>query len=96
MTGEHPDERPGDAELARQAFVTSLAGNIAMVAVVLGVQIALSRRESLTLAVRRLAGIHTRHSRAAQVSHELAGLAYDVCRISHADLTGGTGGTGEP
>jgi hypothetical protein len=84
-----PDSvRPSDAEIARAAVIHALASNLAMLAVVVAVNVAIAKRDSITRAGRRAVALVRPDAEEGRFAAELADLARDVCEISHADLGG--------
>jgi hypothetical protein len=79
-----PTPPPTDADIARQAFISSVASNVAMIAVVLAVNVAVAKRDVITRAWRRATGAAQKNARRAHESRELAAFRRDVSEISHA------------
>lgn len=87
MAAARPDSvRPSDAEIARAAVIHALASNLAMLAVVVAVNVAIARRDAITRAGRRAIAYVRQEADEGQIAAELGELARDVCQISHADL----------
>jgi hypothetical protein len=78
--------RQSDAEIARAAVVHALASNLAMLAVVVAVNVAVAKRDAITRAGRRAVAYVRDEADEGQMRAQLAELAADVCQISHADL----------
>jgi len=78
-----------DAELARAAVVQAVASNLAMLAVVVAVNVAVARRDAITRAGRRAVSWVRQEPDEGAVRAELAELARDVCQISHAEVLDG-------
>jgi hypothetical protein len=78
--------RQSDAEIARAAVVHALASNLAMLAVVVAVNVAVAKRDAITRAGRRAVAYVRDEADEGHVPAQLAELAADVCQISHADL----------
>lgn len=78
---------PSDAELARAAVVQAVASNLAMLAIVVAVNVAIARRDAITRAARRAVAYVRQEPDEGAIRAQLAELARDVCHISHADLT---------
>ena len=76
--------RPSDAEIARAAVVHAVASNLAMLAVLVAVNVAVARRDQITRAGRRALAYVRQEPDEGAIAAELGELAADVCRISHA------------
>lgn len=79
----HPG-KPTDADVARQAFISSVASNVAMLAIVLAVNVAIAKRDTITRAWRRAVGTAHQSARRAHEARELAEFRRDLSEIDHA------------
>ena len=78
-----PERRPSDAEVARAAVVHAVASNLAMLAVLVAVNVAVAKRDTITRGARRAVGLVRHSAEQARIAGEVASFARDVAEISH-------------
>lgn len=87
MSDQAPDDdrpRATNADVAREAFIHSLASNLAFLGLVLAVNVAVAKRDTIILAWRRATARRRHGGIQARIDREVAAFRADLDEITHA------------
>jgi hypothetical protein len=80
---------PSDGEVARAALIQSVVSNVAMLAIVVALNVAVAKRDAITRAARRTVASVRQDARQDRERRALAEFRAEVAEISHAERLDG-------
>jgi hypothetical protein len=80
---------PSDGEVARAALIQSVVSNMAMLAIVVALNVAVAKRDAITRAARRTVASVRQDARQDRERRALAEFRAEVAEISHAERLDG-------